>query len=476
MNQHARQDELEVPDLERRLSEHLASIRYEDLPGPTVEAARRAVMWFFATALPGSSAPGSDAVTQYALSYGGARQATIVGTGEAAPPALAAFANAVFAKAHEYEDKYWLDETGGFAIGFAVVPTILAVAEAKGGIGGRDVLTAVAAAIDFQARMLLAIEGVLSPARTGWNPTYLFSNYGAAAGAAKILGLDAARIRDTLGLVHAQACGNWQGQMEGVLGIRMQAGFAVRNGITAALLAQGGVTGAQQFFSGRFGYYKLQFPQYEVDYSRLTEGLGVHWPGERLGFKGYPCGILAHPVLDAVLQLRDRAPLAEITAIRVFAAPPLSFMAKPEDRRRRPLNVIDAQFSLPWAIACCLRDGMQRLDHFTEAMIRDPAYLDIAAKVTSTLEEGRQGATVEIELADGRVLVSQPVMYCRGHPENPVEIDEMARILRQDAALAAKPLDTTAAGMLAEAVLGIENLEDVRALFVPLLRNERGAA
>ena len=59
MNQHARQDELEVPDLERQLSEHLASIRYEDLPGPTVEAARRAVMWFVATALPGSSAPGS---------------------------------------------------------------------------------------------------------------------------------------------------------------------------------------------------------------------------------------------------------------------------------------------------------------------------------------------------------------------------------------------------------------------------------
>ena len=66
-------------------------------------------MWFFATALPGTSAPGSEAVTQFALSYGGAPQATIVGAGAAAPPPLAAFANAVFAKAHEYEDKYWLE-------------------------------------------------------------------------------------------------------------------------------------------------------------------------------------------------------------------------------------------------------------------------------------------------------------------------------------------------------------------------------
>jgi 2-methylcitrate dehydratase PrpD len=357
-----------------------------------------------------------------------------------------------------------------------VVPTILAMAEAKGGVGGREVLAAVAVAIDFQARMLLAIEGVLSPARTGWNPTYLFSNYGAAVGAAKILGLDAARIRDTLGLVHAQACGNWQGQMEGVLGIRMQAGFAVRNGITAALLAKGGVSGAQQFLSGRFGYYKLQFPQYEVDYGRLTDGLGVQWPGERLGFKGYPCGILAHPVLDGVLQLRDQAPLSEIAAIRVYAAPPLAFMAKPEERRRRPLNVIDAQFSLPWGIACCLRDGMQRLDHFTEAMIHDPAYLDIAAKVTSTLEEGRQGATVEIELADGQVLVSEPVIYCRGHPENPVGMEEMVRVLRQDAVLAARPLDAASVGRLAEGVLKLEAMDDVRALFLPGLRDERGGA
>ena len=462
---HHRIGELEVPDLERQLSEHVAAIRYQDLPGSTIEAARRAVMWFFATALPGSSAPGSEAVTRYALSYGGAPEATIVGTGAAAPAALAAFANAVFAKAHEYEDKYWLDETGGFAISFAVVPTVLAMAEARGGVSGREVLAAVAVAVDFQARMLLAVQGVLSPQRTGWNPTYLFSNYGAAVGAARILGLGAAGIRDTLGLVHAQACGNFQGQMEGVLGIRMQAGFAVRNGITAAKLAQGGITGAQQVFTGRFGYYRLHIPQYEVDLGALTRGLGSEWPGERLGFKGYPCGILAHPVLDAVLQLRDRAPLDSIAAIRVFAAPPLAFMAKPEDRRRRPLNVIDAQFSLPWGIACCLRDGMLRLTHFTEEMIRDPAYLDIAAKVTSTLEEGRRGATVEIELADGRVLTSDTVMFCRGHPENPLGIDDMVSVLCQDAGLAARPLDAGTARRLVDGVTRLEAMDDVRGLF-----------
>ncbi len=181
-------------------------------------------------------------------------------------------------------------------------------------------------------------------------------------------------------------------------------------------------------------------------------------------------------MLDAVLQLRDRAPLSEITAIRVYATPPLTFMAKPEERRRRPLNVIDAQFSLPWGIACCLRDGMQRLDHFTETMIRDPAYLDIAAKVTSTLEEGREGATVEIELTDGRVLVSEPVMYCRGHPENPVGTDEMVRVLRQDAALAARPLDAASVGRLAEGVLGLEGMDDIRGLFLTALRDGRGGA
>jgi hypothetical protein len=119
---------------------------------------------------------------------------------------------------------------------------------------------------------------------------------------------------------------------------------------------------------------------------------------------------------------------------------------------------------------------MQRLDHFTEAMIRDPAYLDIAAKVTSTLEEGREGATVEIELADGRVLVSEPVMFCRGHPENPVRMDDMVRVLRQDAALAARPIEAAAVGRLAEGVLGLEEMDDVPTLFVPGLRDGRGGA
>jgi 2-methylcitrate dehydratase PrpD len=276
-----------TPDLEATLGAHIAGVRFEDLPRAAVDAARRTLIWHVGNALAGSAAPGSDAILRYCGSQGSGSEATVLGTRERLPATMAAFANACFGKAHEYEDKYWLDAAGGFAIGFAVAPAALALAEA-GGRSGRDVLTAIAVAVDLQARLLSAIRDELSPSFTGFNSTYTFANFGTATAAAKVLGLNASQVVDALGLVHAQVAGNFQGQLEGVLGIRLQAGFSTRNGIAAAQLAAMGVGGARQALSGRFGLYRLYYPDRRVDMDSLTDGLGRRWLGERLGYKGYP--------------------------------------------------------------------------------------------------------------------------------------------------------------------------------------------
>ncbi len=453
----------ETPALERQLAGHVARTRFEDLSPATVEAARRTVIWHIATAMAGSAAPGSDAILRVARAQGGAPEASVFGAPVTLSATAAAFANASFGKAHEYEDKFWIDASGGFAIGYSVVPAALAAGEGAG-ISGRDLLAAVAVAVDLQARMVVAVTDNLASATTGFNSTYTFANLGSAVAAGKALGLDASGVVDALGLAHAQVCGNFQGQLEGVMGIRMQAGFVTRNGVTAALLAREGIGGLRQAFSGRYGLYALYYPGKKLDMAALTEGLGQNWLGDRLGYKGYPCGVVAHPVLDAIRELRGQVAAEEVARITVTGTPRLRIMADPLDRKQNPQNGIEAQFSLPWVVACTLRDGMLRLDHFDDARVADPDYLRLSRLVEVVKDAGREDVEVTLTTRDGREIRSAPVRFCRGHPDNPVTQAEMEDFLRQAAGICAVPVPPARVERLIGLLNDLERLDDIRAL------------
>ncbi|WP_396022944.1 MmgE/PrpD family protein [Cupriavidus pinatubonensis] len=94
-------------------------------------------------------------------------------------------------KALEREDKYWVDETIGFAVGCCVVPAAIAAAEARGAVGGPALATAVALAIEMEIRMLRPLGLGFVPGQAVANATFTLGTYGAAVAAAKIFGLGA---------------------------------------------------------------------------------------------------------------------------------------------------------------------------------------------------------------------------------------------------------------------------------------------
>ena len=410
--------------IERILSEHIAKAKAADFSPTVAMAARRELVWCIGTAIAGASAPGSAAIHDYAMSIGGRTESTILGFGDRGPAALVGLANATFAKAHEYEDKIWIGNTHGYGVGMAVVPAALAVAERVGNVSGASLLTAVVVATDVHARLLAApIDATFG--KSGWNSAYLFSVFGATAAAAKVMQLDAAATHNALGLAYAQAAGNYQGQIEGVLGVRLQLGFAVRNGIMAADLAARGITGIQQFLNGRYGLYPLYFGDKEVNIASVTKDLGHEYRGERLGFKGYPCGLVAHPALDALRTLAGSYLPSEVVGVRVYGDEHLRIMTEPRDVRRNPRNFIDAQFSIPWALACAIVDGTVQLRHFEPAALADQRYRALAQLVDVNLEGSRGSSCVELDLRDGRTLRSADVVVARGHPDNPLSNDEI---------------------------------------------------
>lgn len=414
--------------IETRVAGHLASVRWSDLPAPSRESAVRAMLWWLATGLEGVTEAHHAALQRYVLEQGGKPQATLLGTTQRTTPELAGLVNGRAGKAWEHEDKYWVDETIGFGVGCCVVPAAMAMAEARGGVSGSELATAVALAIDMEIRLLRPLGLGFVPGRAVANATFTFGTYGAAIAAGKILGLDAQGFLDALGLAHCQAAGNFQGQVEG-RGVALQAGIAVRNGIAAARMAAAGMPGPQGSLAGRCGLYAMHYPACEVDFHQIVDRLGEDFLNVHLGFKGYPCGVVAHPVIDAVLSIRDALGGRPVQAIDVFGATSLGIMAVPIERKRAPANVIEAQFSIPWAAACALRDGHFSITHYDATALGDPELRHLAGLVSIHMRDDMRGTAVKVTSADGTVVESAVVTGSRGSPSNPLPTPEIEEVL-----------------------------------------------
>ena len=87
-------------------------------------------------------------------------------------------------------------------------------------------------------------------------------------------------------------------------------GNAAKNGLAAALFAEGGFTGPAKPIEGRYGFAAVTSDS--ADLARMTDGLGERWEVLNNAYKPYPCGVVLFPVIDACLELRARhAPAPE---------------------------------------------------------------------------------------------------------------------------------------------------------------------
>lgn len=390
-----------------------------------LDAAKNELIWTLGSVIAGSRDRGSDRVLGVceALSGGALRgDCTIVGGGTGYTPDVAGFANGVFAKALEFEDKHWIGNSYAYAVAVAVVPAALAMAEYLQVESDAAILTAIAVATDVEMRL---IDGAPNAIQTHFNSTYIFGHFGALVAAAKIANLSESEMLNALGLAYEQVAGTNQPRLEGSLGVRMQMGFCVRNGIYATLMAARDISGPHHFLGGKSGLYPAFFNEYrEEDVGR---GLGSTMLTTRLGYKGYPCCAAGHQGLDAVRSIRERYDFdpADIEQVVVHGAPSMAIVGAPAETKQRPTNHVEQSFSLPWAAACLLWDGRLELRHFREESLGTERYMALAGRVSTTFERAGLPVTAEITLTDGRTLTSLPVKAPRGHPDNPLSQQEI---------------------------------------------------
>src|SRR5262245_23064445 len=157
----------------------------------------------------------------------------ILGTPERASAPDAALANGVAAHALDYDDMCFVSLAHPSC---ALVPAVLAAAELAHA-SGRAALEGYVVGFELECRL----GTVMNPRHyheRGWHCTSSIGTMGAAAAAARVLGLDAGATVHALGIAASSACGLKENI--GSMVKPLHAGLAARHGVLAARLAQQG--------------------------------------------------------------------------------------------------------------------------------------------------------------------------------------------------------------------------------------------
>src|SRR5688572_19016041 len=299
------------PGVTQNLARFVAETRLEDVPETVRHEAKRALLNFFAVALAGCrTGPIEMALTSLA-EFSGGKQATVIGRTDRFDVPNAAFLNAAGANVFDYCDTHLPTVVHPTS---PVAPALLALAELRR-VTGPELLLAFVLGFEIECR----VGGAVSPGHypKGWHITSTCGVFGSAAGAAKLLGLEATQVVWALGNASTQSAGlceclGWPAKSISV-------GNAAKNGLWSALLAEKGFEGPAEPIAGAQGF--LAAMGEPPNWPALIDGLGQTWELNDNSIKPYPCGFVIHPLLDCALDWRRDHPTATVTRVAVRGNP-----------------------------------------------------------------------------------------------------------------------------------------------------------
>lgn len=457
------------------LAKYLADISYDDLPADIVEHTKKQVLDILGVALGGSAQPGVKELAEIVVDWAGKPESTIFCYGKKIPAPDAAQVNASMGHALDYDDT----GDGPTHPSVVIVPAALAVVERRGGVSGKEFITAVALGVDMMGRLGQAFrsgkktESVAGHPGAGWHLTSLYGYLAAAGVAGRLLGLDAEGVQNAIGIAYHQCAGNGQCVTEGALTKRMGPGFAARGGIVAALMAEKGITGAKESLEGEVGLFNL-YHRGEYDPRPLTAGLGKRWTNLNVAMKPYPCCKGTHAYVALALNMAGQYQIKpeDIMRITVFNDDDKYFLVHPLEKRSRPETPVDSQFSIPWAVAAVFARGRAGIGEFAEEAIKSADILSLSTKVHVAVDKNvgehhNRAARIELLTKEGRLLVGE-LQAAEDNIAVPLPFADYERKFRDCAAYAVRPRSKKQADKIVSLVKNLDKVADVRELIDPL--------
>jgi 2-methylcitrate dehydratase PrpD len=427
-------------------------LTWADLPPVVQRQARRCLLDTMGAALGGRKTAVSAIIYDYAATVYGGAGAQLWWDGRMVSPPGAALAHAMTIDALDIHDGHPL--TKGHA-GAAVVPALFAFLNNAKPISGQEFLTRLVIGYEIALRAGITLHATACDYHTSgaWNAL------GCAAVGARALGLTSEQTRHALGI--AEYYGPRSQMMRCIdhpTMVKDGSGWGAMTGVSAALLAQKGFTGA---------------PAVTVEYPEAApfwQTLGTDW--EILGQYVKPHAVCrwAQPAIEAALGLQRQQhfhveSIQQVTVRTFHQAARLTM--------RRPQDSDQAQYSLPFPVAAALVYGKLGGSELTGAALVDPTVLALVDKVVLVEDEGfnahfpaRRFAEVTITMNDGRSFDS-PATEARWNSNDPPADEELLTKFRW---LATELLTPAAVAELEEALWHCAEMADIGGLVTQTLQ------
>jgi len=444
----------------------VAGLGFADLPADVIATTKLRVLDVIGLSLAGSTTALGRSVRAGVHAMAPQGPCRVWGSADRTAAPFAAFANASFAQALEFDDTH---NESIVHMSSPSVAAALALAETRR-ISGRDLLVAVAVGNEIACRIGSVAPGTFH--RRGFHPTGLFSPFGIAYAAGKLLGLEPPAMAWAAGISGSTAAGLLECWVDGTQSKFLHSGFAAQNGMAAAMLAGAGASGPPKIFEGRFGLFAshLQDPAVVKNFSRITDGLGTRWDSRNSSFKPFPAAHVLHPYIDLLLRLRARHGIqpADVVSIECPVAEfNVSIVCEPVAEKTAPATEAHCRVCLQYTLAEALVRGELGRTAYGEANRTDPEILALAKRVTYRVDPdfpppGRFKGALTMTLADGRVF-TEVEEYNRGSAENPMTAEELQAKFDDNAG---SVLDAAARARLAAAVSVLEASDDAGMLAV----------
>lgn len=378
-----------------------ANLRLADLPAAVVDKARDCVLDALSACLTAGATLEGTCAAVIGAGPRGEDESTLIGTAAMGTPSGAAFVNGTNAASTSRSDTH---PASASHPGTVVIPAALALAEAHHA-SGATLIEAIVAGYETMCRLGIAL---ITPEFAAiFRPTGMVAPTASAIAAGRAIGLPPDRLRYAASLATHTASGLNEWAHAGTSELAFHSGFAARNGVDAALLAEAGAVSAPTILEGKSGllagYGALERAHL------LTQGLGEQYKLLEIVHKPAPACIYVQTPCQLARQLaRQHALKADvIRSVEIKVSRPAAMYPGCDDST----PIMDAQaakLSIQFAVASVLVAGGIFDANWRD--FRNTSANALSARSSVVVDDGltdasgRQGAGMRIVLADGKVI------------------------------------------------------------------------
>jgi 2-methylcitrate dehydratase len=430
------------PLLAETLARYATSLKYEDLPPDVVRVAKRIIIDSIGCGIGAFSAETSQIANKLAAGVSAVRGASVLCIGVKTSPELAVFANGTMIRYLDFNDGYISLASGHPSDSIA---SVLSTAELAGR-SGRDLITGTVLAYEVFCRVL----DVFDSRPLGLDAATVIGLAATAAGS-RMMGLTQQEIVHAIGIYVVGATTINQTRVGTLSNWKACASAeSSRNAIFAIQLAQAGMTGPNEVFEGRDGF----FNRVAHKPFRLPKLAGAGSNADAFGMmrcfaKRFTLGQYAQTVAQAAVEARahfaDPSEIAEVnirvshTAIHIMADSPDKWQPRTHET---------ADHSMPYAAAVALIYGTVEEQHYEDPYLHDARLLDLVGRVRCIPSDEADRVEKEMNLCDLEVVLKSGqrrnvrVEYHRGHWKNPMTDAELEEKFRSLARKQLRPAQT----------------------------------